>query len=108
MNILFICSSNKQRSKTADNFFSVKYTDIEFMSAGTNHKTCVKEGTTLLEEWMMEWADKVYVMEHKHKKIITKNVGDKFNKKITVLNIKDIYKYYQKELIEILDSTLVF
>jgi len=108
MNILFVCSANKQRSKTADDYFSQKHSDVEFMSAGTNHKICNKEGTSPLEEWMMEWADKVYVMEHKHKKIITKNVGDKFNKKITVLNIKDIYKYYQKELIEILDSTLIF
>jgi predicted protein tyrosine phosphatase len=108
MNILFVCSANKQRSKTADDFFSQKYTNVDFMSAGTNHKICNKEGTYPLEEWMMDWADRVYVMEHKHKNIIMKNVGDKFNKKIEILNIKDIYKYYQSELIEILDNKLKF
>ena len=70
MNILFVCSANKMRSKTAEDYFSMKYPEFDFMSAGTNHKTCQKEGTTPLEEWMLDWSDKIYVMEHKHKDII--------------------------------------
>ena len=108
MNILFVCSANKMRSKTAEDYFSMKYPEFDFMSAGTNHKTCQKEGTTPLEEWMLDWSDKIYVMEHKHKDIIMNYNGNKNTKKINVLNIKDIYKYYQKELIEILDNTLKF
>lgn len=107
MNILFVCSANKLRSKTADDYFSSKYLALNFMSAGTNHKICQKEGTTPLEEFMLEWADLIYVMEHKHKKIINKHVGDKYGSKIKVLGIPDNYEYYQKELIDLLDKKCV-
>ena len=107
MNILFVCSANKLRSPSAEDYFCVKYPEINFLSAGTNHKTCQKEGTTPLEDWMLDWADKVYVMENKHKKQIEASVGSKYNKKIIVLNVPDIFKYYQKELIEIFND-LVF
>jgi len=106
MNILFVCSANKLRSKTADDYFSVEYPMLNFQSAGTNHKICQKEGTTPLEEEMMNWADVVYVMENKHRKEINNHVGGKYNKKIFVLNIKDDYEYYQKELIELLNNKL--
>ena len=104
MNILFVCSANKLRSTTAEDYFSQKYPALKFYSAGTNHKICQKEGTTPLEEWMVEWADSVYVMENKHRNEIRKHIGDKYSKKITVLNIKDDYDYYQKELITLLEE----
>ncbi|WP_296381674.1 phosphotyrosine protein phosphatase [Winogradskyella sp.] len=97
--ILFICSANKQRSKTASDYFSEKYNHIEFDSAGTNHKICNKEGTQPLTEELMDWADLVIVMEEKHKRVIVENGGLHFRKKITVLSIPDRFKYYQKELI---------
>ena len=96
MNILFVCSVNKIRSKTAEDYFS-----------GTNIKTCLKEGTNPLEKWMLEWADVIHVMEKKHKEEIVKSIGTNFNKKINILNIKDVYKYYQKELIDILKEKIV-
>ncbi len=102
MNILFVCSANKLRSKTADDYFSERFPEINFRSAGTNHKTCQKEGTTPLDEEMLQWADVVYVMENKHRTEIMKHVGSAYNKKISVLSIPDDYGYYQKELINIL------
>lgn len=107
MNILFVCSANKMRSKTADDYFSSKYPSINFNSAGTNHKKCQEEGTNPLEEPLLEWADVVYVMEHKHKKIINKHVGKKFDTKIKVLGIPDNYEYYQKELIKLLENKCI-
>jgi predicted protein tyrosine phosphatase len=101
--ILFVCSANKQRSKTASDYFSEKFTAYEFDSAGTNHKICNKEGTQPLTEALMQWADLVIVMEEKHSRIITKNGGSHFRKKIKVLSIPDRYKYYQKELILLLE-----
>lgn len=106
MNLLFICSANKLRSKTAEDYFSSKYPLHTILSAGTNTKTCNKEGTTPLEEWMLEEADIIYVMEKKHKEEINKAVGDKYNKKIVILNIRDDYKYFQKELINILNNKI--
>lgn len=101
--ILFVCSANKQRSKTAEDYFSGKYADIHFLSAGTNSKICKREGTNPLTIEVLKQTDLIFVMEQKHKKQITDYVNGKFKKEIIVLNIPDIYKYYQKELLEILD-----
>ncbi len=79
-----------------------------FKSAGTNHKICTKEGTTPLTQDMIEWADKVFLMEEKHLKIIKDHIGNKFFYKMELLNIPDTYKYYQKELIEVLDKKCCF
>ena len=104
MNILFVCSANKQRSKTAEDYFSSKIHIHSYHSVGTNPKICNKEGTNLITEDDLKWADLVYTMEEKHRKIINKHTNKAYNSKITVLNIPDIYKYYQKELLELLDN----
>jgi predicted protein tyrosine phosphatase len=104
MKILFVCSANQHRSKTAEDYFSAKFPEEEFQSAGTNHKICKQKGTTPLDQDLMDWADVVYVMENKHKEQIQKHVGSLYNEKITVLNIPDDFKYYQKELIALLEE----
>jgi predicted protein tyrosine phosphatase len=102
--ILFVCSANKQRSKTASDYFSEKLTSFEFDSAGTNHKICNKEGTQPLTVELMNWADLVIVMEERHRKLIVQNGGSEFGNKISVLSIPDRFKYYQKELIDLLEQ----
>jgi predicted protein tyrosine phosphatase len=103
-NILFVCSANKQRSKTAEDYFSLSFKDLNFKSAGTNIKLCNKEGTNPLDIEMLDWAHLVLVMENKHKEIIDKNTESKYRSKIIVLDIQDIYKYYQNELLVILEQ----
>ena len=104
--ILFVCSVNKQRSKTGEDYFSKRYPDSEFKSAGTNLKLCRSEGTNPLTEKMLAWADTVFVMENKHAQLIKQNMSNKYQNKIRVLAIEDKYKYYQKELIEILSNKI--
>ena len=106
MKILFICSANKQRSKTADDYFSEKYKDHHFLSAGTNIKVCREEGTSVLTSDLLQWADKVYVMERKHLDQIQKRTGSTFYTKIEVLDIPDIYKYYDATLISLLEKKI--
>jgi len=106
MKVLFVCSANELRSRTAEDYFSTKHPEVQFSSAGTNHKICIQKGNTPLEEEMLKDADVVYVMENKHRDIIRKNVGDVYNKKIKVLHIKDEYDYYQKELIQLLEDKI--
>ena len=108
MKTLFICSANKQRSKTAEDYFSEKFPEHNFKSAGTNSKICRKEGTIELTEDLLKWADKVYVMEKKHFDQIQKHTGSKYYSIVTVLNIPDIYEYYDKALLRILDERIVF
>lgn len=107
-NILFVCSANKQRSKTADDYFAEKYPEYNFDSAGTNLKICQKEGTNPMTEDLAEWADVIYVMEKRHKDLINKHTSASYSKKIRVLHIPDRFKYFQKELIEILEEKIQF
>lgn len=103
-NFLFVCSANKQRSKTAEDYFSSIHLMLNFQSAGTNIKLCEKEGTNPISEEMLIWADVIFVMENKHSKFITEKMANKYRSKIIVLSIEDRYKYYQRELIYILTS----
>jgi predicted protein tyrosine phosphatase len=106
MKYLFVCSANKQRSRTAEDHFYEKSPSDEFISAGTNHKICNQEGTTPLTEDLLQWADIVYVMEYKHRAIIMKNSKENYHNKIKVLNIQDRYKYGSADLIKLLDSKI--
>lgn len=102
MNILFICSANYQRSKTAEDYFNKEYGLHEFKSAGTNHKECKKRETTPLSNELMIWADKVFVMEKHHENVINEYSKGTYQNKINVLNIPDVYQYNQPELIDLL------
>ena len=102
--ILFICPANKDRSATAEIIFRQRFPEFEFDSGGTNHKLCAKEGTTPLSQEQVNWADRIYVMEEKHRQLILQNSKTEADQKITVLNIPDHFKFYQKELIKILEN----
>lgn len=104
--ILFVCSANKDRSKTAEDYFSSVADAYCFESAGTNQKTCHKEGTNPLNEALVAWADLIYVMENKHKKWIEDHIKLKSRAKIIVLNIPDVYKYYEPALIAVLETKM--
>jgi len=108
MQILFICSANKQRSKTAEDYYRKYNPKHQFMSAGTNHKVCIKEGTTLLTEDLLIKADCVFVMESKHAKIIEEHTGKVYQHKITILHIADIYEYGDENLVKLLEERIVF
>lgn len=101
---LFICSANKKRSKTAEDYFSKKFPDLNFKSAGTNRKICFQENTNYLSKTDLEEADIVFVMEQHHENYIYKNFNKTFSAQIIILQIKDHFNYYQKELIEILEK----
>lgn len=106
-NILFVCSANKDRSKTAEDYFSKHYPNLFFDSAVTNKKSCNKLGTNYFNKEQLELADKIFVMENKHLKAKRKKFGNKFYNKIIVLDINDVYKYCSKELIKILKVKII-
>ena len=100
--ILFVCSANIDRSKTAEDYFSAKHPDIAFRSSGTNKSICIQEGTNYLCEEDLEWADTIYVMEPKHRKAIKSFSKLKLGNKLKVLYIPDHYKYNDPKLIDVL------
>ena len=102
MNILFVCSRNKWRSRTAETIFK---NDIKHhvKSAGTDEGAKIK-----LTENHLNWADIVFVMENKHKqRIRDKFNSDVYNDKIIVLEIPDDYNYMDPELVEIIKTSVV-
>lgn len=107
-NILFICSANKDHSKTAEDLFSARYNDIAFSSAGTNKTTCQRLGTNYMQPEQLQAATTIYVMETKHSEAIRAQFGSVFHHKIKTLHIKDHYKYGGKDLIDILLQKLEF
>jgi predicted protein tyrosine phosphatase len=97
MNVLFVCSRNKWRSRTAESIFKDNQ-DHEFKSAGTENDARIK-----VNEKLINWADLIFVMEKRHKQ----RLQDRFDqllrdKKIVILDVEDNYQYMDEELIETL------
>ena len=97
MNILFVCSRNKWRSRTAETIFrNLQNHDIR--SAGTEKDARIK-----VTEKLLNWADLIFVMEKRHKQRLNEKFGVVIaDKKIVILDIEDNYQYMDAELIETL------
>lgn len=95
MKVLFICSQNINRSRTAEDIFKDRF---ETKSAGLYNPFPVSE-----EE--LEWADLVMVMEDIHKEEIARRFPRVYlEKQIISLGIPDVYSYKQPELVNILEA----
>lgn len=112
--VLFLCSANKDRSLTAEHHFSHTYPHHIFDSAWLNAKEVSKAWRIMCKERMLEQADLIYVMTDNHKNIIKNNLQEtqqwklreSVKEKLSVLSIKDDYPYGSKELITILEEKL--
>jgi len=104
MNILFLCTANLHRSRSAEDYFKSLKSDHVFQSAGLSEKYCAKYDSRLCSIDLLDWAEKIYVMEPLHVERITEHVGERFLAKIEILHIDDIYQYMQPELLARLTS----
>ena len=101
MNILFICSRNKWRSRTAETIFKNNQQHI-VKSAGTENEARIR-----VTEKLVRWADLIFVMEKKHKERLKEKFGSLTDDKdIIILDIQDDYKYMDAELIEVLETSV--
>jgi predicted protein tyrosine phosphatase len=105
MNILFLCTANLHRSRSAEDYFKSFKSEHVFQSAGLSKKYCIEYGTRLCTTELLDWAEKVFVMEPQHIERITEHVGERYLAKIEILHIDDIYQYMQVELLEELSSS---
>lgn len=97
MNLLFICNQNENRSKTAANLFKSKF---KTKSAGLYNENPVTENE-------LEWAHTIVVMEDKQRTELSKKFPKQYmQKRILSLNIPDIYRFNQPELIDLLKSKM--
>ena len=101
MNILFVCSRNKWRSRTAETIFKNNQKH-SVKSAGTEHDARIK-----VTEKLISWSDLIFVMEKRHRERLIEKFGSLTDsKEIVVLDIQDDYKYMDPELIEILETSV--
>ena len=90
------------RSKTAEDYYKDLDLNNEYKSAGLNERNCTRYGSRVCTEELLQWADKVFVMEQKHIDRIKMYTEDKYIHKIVNLEIDDDYGYMDPNLIEII------
>ncbi len=91
MNILFICNQNENRSKTAEELFSHQF----------NTKSAGLYNDVPVNKQQLNWADIIIVMEEAQREELAKRFPKHYmQKRILSLNLPDIYRYNQPELIK--------
>jgi len=101
MKILFVCSRNKWRSRTAETIFK-GLRDHEVRSAGTSTDARIK-----VNEKFVNWADIVFVMEKRHRQLLKQKFSQSLDgKQVIVLDIEDNYQYMDEALIDILRTSV--
>ena len=95
MKLLFICNQNKNRSKTAEGLFKGKF---DTKSAGLYTEKPVTEK-------QLSWADVVIVMDDEQRSEIAKRFPKQYmQKQILSLDIPDVFRFNQPELVDMLKS----
>jgi predicted protein tyrosine phosphatase len=101
IHLLFICSRNKWRSRTAEELYR-DFPGYVAKSAGT--EPGARQRVT---EGLLGWADWIFVMEAKHRDYLR----DKFpealaDKRVVCLRIPDDYPFNDPDLIDLLKASL--
>ena len=98
MNILFVCKLGLQRSPTAAGLVNdAGEHDAKFAGVSENAEVPITKA-------VLDWADKIIVMEPDYKEIIQNNF--KTDRDIEVLNVDDIFFMNDPELVNILKEKL--
>lgn len=93
MNVLFVCNQNENRSRTAEDVFRARF----------NTRSAGLFNSRPLTEKQLSWADLIFVMEDIQRREIAKRFPKQYmEKKIISLDIPDVYRYNQPELIDVL------
>ncbi len=98
--LLFVCNAGRQRSVTGRDLYQNKGYEAKSCGIrGDKHRSVTKE--------KLEWADLIICMEDEQRKFIANEFPKEYMmKKIVTLEIPDIYKRNQEELIELLKINL--
>ena len=98
--LLFVCSSNLDRSPVAESLFvdSDKY---KSRSCGI-----LPHAETVISKDAIKWADVIFCMEHEHKAFILENFPEALKKDIVVLGISNDFLRNDPLLISLLKEKL--
>lgn len=96
---LFLCSQNRLRSPTAEQFFA-RWPGVETDSAGLN-----AQAEVALSSEQLHWATIVFVMEKAHRRKLSQHYSALLkHQRIICLDIPDDYTFMQPELIALLEQ----
>lgn len=99
--LLFVCSRNQWRSRTAEEIFRGR-PGIVARSGGTEASARVR-----VSEGMIGWADVVLVMERKHAAILRERFPEAMTgKRVECLGIEDEYGFMDEDLIAMLEAAV--
>ena len=94
MNILFVCSMARLRSKTAAHIFREEGFSTDYCGLD---KFADRRDTG----GIIQWADKIICMENNHKNKLRKKYWNELPS-VEVWDIEDIYGYMDRDLIDLL------
>ena len=98
MNVLFVCTANTERSRKAEDMFKGRE-GLSVRSAGTHP---LGDGKPLTKE-LVEWADRILVMENEHRSYIAAQYPSALPK-VRVLGIPDEYSRENPRLGRLLEQ----
>ena len=100
-NVLFICSRNEWRSRTAETIFRNSQI-MSVKSAGTSKTARIRVSRPLID-----WSEVIFVMEPKHRRLLQDQFEEALaGKRLIVLDIPDEYKYMDEDLIRELEEVV--
>jgi predicted protein tyrosine phosphatase len=102
-NIIFICTANRDRSRTAEIHFQHKYPEHRFRSAGINKHLSERHGGIHVKKYMLDAADRIICAEHIHMEYIVQNIDKKYLSRIEVLQLEDTEHFMSPALINNLE-----
>ena len=99
--LLFVCSVNKLRSRTAEEIFrGIQGFHVRSRGTEANARVRIAAGD-------LGWADIVFVMEPRHRERIRQKLRRELEgKRIVCLHIPDEYDYMDPALVELLKERL--
>ncbi len=89
MNILFVCTSNKDRSPALESYFRALYPQHDFKSAGINKYFCSKKHTHLITQEDVFWADMLVFCEDIHRQVCLRDYQLNHNTAFLCLELGD-------------------
>ncbi len=104
MNILFICTANKDRGRTAEIHFQNKHPHLRFRSAGINQFLSERHGGIHIKRHMVLAASRIVCMEQIHADYINRLMGMVPMDAIEVLNLGDTETFMSPSLIALLEE----
>jgi len=97
--VLFICSQNKLRSRTAETLFEGRL-GFDVPSAGNS-----PDARVVLDAKLIQWADRIVCMDREHLSHVRKKFGSIVEHRVLLCwGIPDEYDYMQPELVELLEE----